>query len=105
MHGEGKELQGASRILAAIAPYSPFLSLHVCMFVLCVQSCYVDPVMMMYRGNSKVDEIVQRIIAHEEPVELWPSVKKDLEKSQDHCEHFLWAVHAPSVCRTQCQSI
>ena len=34
----------------------------------CVQSCYVDPVMMMYRGNSKVDEIVQRIIAHEEPV-------------------------------------
>lgn len=75
------------------------------MFVLCVQSCYVDPVMMMYRGNSKVDEIVQRIIAHEEPVELWPSVKKDLEKSQDHCEHFLWAVHAPSVCRTQCQSI
>ena len=64
----------------------------------CVQSCYVDPVMMMYRGNSKVDEIIQRIIAHEEPVELWPSVKKDLEKSQDHCEHFLWAVHAPSVC-------
>ena len=54
--------------------------------------------MMMYRGNSTVDEIIQRIIAHEEPVELWPSVKKDLEKSQDHCEHFLWAVHAPSVC-------
>jgi len=65
----------------------------------------VDPVMMMYRGNSIVDEIVQRIIAHEEPVELWPSVKKDLEKSQDHCEHFLWAVHAPSVSRTHCACV
>lgn len=62
-----------------------------------MQSSYVDPIMVMYRGSSKVDEIIQRIISEEEPVELLPGVKKDLEKSQDHYEHYLWTVQLPDV--------
>lgn len=53
--------------------------------------------MMMYRGSSKVDQIIQKIIKYEEPVELLPCVKKDLEKTQDHYEHYLWTVSDPDV--------
>lgn len=59
------------------------------------RSSYVDPIMVMYRGSSKVDDIIQRIISEDEPVELLPGVKKDLEKSQDHYEHYLWTVQLP----------
>ncbi len=48
------------------------------------QSLYVDPIMIMYRQNQVIDDIVTKVISTIEPIELVSSV--------DSAKHYLWPV-------------
>eukprot|EP01040_Poterioochromonas_malhamensis_P006509 gene6509-7009_t len=51
------------------------------------QSMYVDPIMIMYRQNEIIDEIVTRVISEDEPIPILNKVHN--EKAG---RHHLWAV-------------
>jgi hypothetical protein len=48
------------------------------------QSLYVDPIMIMYRQNQVIDDIVTKVISTIEPIEL--------VSSTDSAKHYLWPV-------------
>lgn len=50
------------------------------------QSLYVDPIMVMYRQNAIIDEIVQRIINKESPIDLC------INETEKCLEQYLWNV-------------
>lgn len=53
--------------------------------------------MIMYRESATVDDIIQRIMLEEEPVNLLPAEKRKMDKTYGNYEHFLWTVHKPDV--------
>lgn len=56
------------------------------------QSLYVDPIMVMYRQNEIIDEIVNRIISEEESI---PILNKGHNENGQAGRHHLWAVKEP----------
>ncbi len=56
------------------------------------QSMYVDPIMIMYRQNEIIDEIVTRVISEDEPIPILNKVH-----TEKGGRHHLWAVKDVSV--------
>jgi uncharacterized protein (DUF1015 family) len=53
------------------------------------QSHYVDPIMIMYRNERSIDDIVQRITTCDEPIAV-----KDERKNMNH---YIWSVKEQNV--------
>jgi uncharacterized protein (DUF1015 family) len=54
------------------------------------QSLYVDPVMVMYRQDKAIDDLLCQIMSLDEPIEVGDDDAKD-------CRHLLWCIHDRSI--------